>query len=48
VRLELGQQELAAVTANPLLQKAIEEVFAKAGFSRVVIDSSGYRSGSMD
>ncbi|MFA6822481.1 MAG: ATP-dependent sacrificial sulfur transferase LarE [Geobacter sp.] len=48
VRLELGQQELAAVTANPLLQKAIEEVFAKAGFSGVVIDSSGYRSGSLD
>lgn len=47
-RLELGNQELATVTANPLLLKAIEELCAEAGFSKVVVDPSGYRSGSMD
>lgn len=47
-RLELGKLELAAVTANPLLQKAIEELCAKAGFREVAVDPAGYRSGSMD
>jgi len=48
LRLELGQQELATVTANPLLRKSIAEICAAAGFSGLVIDPAGYRSGSMD
>jgi len=48
VRLELGQQELATVAANPLLRKNIAAVCAEAGFSELVIDPAGYRSGSMD
>ena len=48
VRLELGQQELAAVTASPLLRKNIETICAAAGFTELVIDPAGYRSGSMD
>jgi len=48
VRLELGQQELAAATADPLLRKRIAAVCAAAGFSELAIDPAGYRSGSMD
>lgn len=47
-RVELGHQELAAVTANPLLEQSCIKLCTEAGFAEVSIDLNGYRSGSMD
>ena len=46
-RIEVHNEELAALTV-PAVQEAVESLCKKAGFSRVMIDPAGYRSGSMD
>ena len=46
-RIEVCVEELEALKA-PAVQEAVESLCKKAGFSGVMIDPAGYRSGSMD